>query len=141
MNDTATIEPGPQPAADAAHAPPPALDAGQALAPAADAAQAPPQAMTPDAPHGRPLRRRTWITVGLAGAAAGAWLAWPALQGAGVASLLLGLAPCLAMCALGLCMRGGASTCAKGTGAAAASTAATISQTPAGTVRAVQREE
>jgi hypothetical protein len=33
-------------------------------------------------------------------------LGWPWLVAAGVAPLLLAAAPCLAMCALGLCMRG-----------------------------------
>ena len=46
-----------------------------------------------------------------AGAAA---LGWPWLVAAGLAPLLLSLAPCLAMCGLGLCMRGmSGSSCSK----------------------------
>ncbi|WP_230532424.1 hypothetical protein [Microvirga roseola] len=42
-------------------------------------------------------------TIPLAGSLA---LGWPWLVAAGIAPLLLSAAPCLAMCALGLCMKG-----------------------------------
>lgn len=58
--------------------------------------------------------RPPWMTnrriVLLAGGAilgAGLVLNWGWLTAAGVAPILLSLAPCAAMCALGLCMRGG----------------------------------
>ena len=43
----------------------------------------------------------------VAGVAAGLWLGWSSLVAAGLAPLLLGVLPCIAMCALGLCMRHG----------------------------------
>ncbi|SFP84338.1 hypothetical protein SAMN04488047_11435 [Tranquillimonas alkanivorans] len=43
----------------------------------------------------------------------GAALNWGWLTAIGAAPLILSLAPCAAMCALGLCMRGGSSACAK----------------------------
>ena len=47
------------------------------------------------------------IFVVLGGAtAAGLWLGWPALVAAGIAPILIGLAPCAVMCALGLCVGG-----------------------------------
>jgi len=46
-----------------------------------------------------------------AGIAAGLALGWEGLAAIGAAPILVGLLPCLAMCALGLCMRGGSSTC------------------------------
>lgn len=49
----------------------------------------------------------------LAGAliAAGLALNWGWLTAVGVAPVILALAPCAAMCALGLCMRGGGKSC------------------------------
>jgi hypothetical protein len=49
---------------------------------------------------------RWLIVAGIAGIAAALYLSWDWLAAAGVASVLLAVAPCLAMCALGLCMRG-----------------------------------
>jgi hypothetical protein len=58
------------------------------------------------------LRGRSgWLVLGLLAAAAGLWLGWPNLVAAGVAPLLLGVLPCVAMCALGLCMKGGSQSC------------------------------
>jgi hypothetical protein len=59
------------------------------------------------------LRGWRGLTVlGLAGVAVGLWLGWSSLVAAGLAPLLLGVLPCIAMCALGLCMRhGGKSSC------------------------------
>jgi hypothetical protein len=59
------------------------------------------------------LRGWRGLTVlGVAGVAAGLWLGWSSLVAAGLAPLLLGVLPCIAMCALGLCMRhGGKSSC------------------------------
>jgi hypothetical protein len=54
--------------------------------------------------------RRGWLLLG-AVAAGGLWLGWPSLVAAGLAPLLLGLLPCVAMCALGLCLRGGRESC------------------------------
>lgn len=58
-----------------------------------------------------------WRAITLAGAAAaggGVALGWSWLTAVGAAPILLGLAPCVAMCALGLCMRGkGAKSCAR----------------------------
>jgi len=49
---------------------------------------------------------RTWMVVGLAAVGAGLAFNWDWLAAAGVAPILIAVAPCLAMCALGLCMRG-----------------------------------
>lgn len=49
------------------------------------------------------------LAIAIAFAAAGLWLGWPWLVAAGVAPIILALAPCLlmcgAMCAANLCMR------------------------------------
>ena len=50
--------------------------------------------------------RRRLLALGLV-AAGGLWLGWPTLVAAGIAPLLLAVLPCAAMCALGLCMKGG----------------------------------
>jgi len=55
--------------------------------------------------------RRGWVLLGLAAVAGGLWVGWPSLVAAGVAPLLLGVLPCVAMCALGLCMKGGSRSC------------------------------
>ena len=51
--------------------------------------------------------RRVLVLTGAALAVPALWLGWPWLLAAGLAPLLLSLAPCLVMCGLGLCaMRG-----------------------------------
>ena len=51
--------------------------------------------------------RRIVLLAGIATLGAGLALNWGWLTAAGIAPVLLSLAPCAAMCALGLCMRGG----------------------------------
>ena len=51
--------------------------------------------------------RRTWVALAAILLVGGAALNWGWLVAAGIAPLLLALAPCAAMCALGLCMKGG----------------------------------
>lgn len=48
--------------------------------------------------------RRVLAVAGLAGAGAGLGLGWDWLTAVGVAPLIVSAAPCLIMCALGLCM-------------------------------------
>ncbi|RKF15336.1 hypothetical protein D6850_10985 [Roseovarius spongiae] len=60
-----------------------------------------------------PSRRRTLMLAGMAVTAGGMALNWDWLTAMGAAPLILSLAPCAAMCALGLCMRGGSGGCAK----------------------------
>jgi len=56
--------------------------------------------------------RRLWWIAGLAALAAAAALRWEWLVATGLASLLTSVLPCVAMCALGLCMnRGGGKSC------------------------------
>ena len=55
----------------------------------------------------RLARPRTWLISGIAAAGAGLALNWDWLAAIGAAPILLGLLPCAAMCALGLCMRSG----------------------------------
>ncbi len=55
--------------------------------------------------------RRRLLALGLVAAAGGLWLGWPTLVAAGIAPLLLAVLPCAAMCALGLCMKGGGQSC------------------------------
>jgi hypothetical protein len=45
-----------------------------------------------------------FATLALIAAAVGAFYYWQSLVAAGVATVILGVLPCLAMCALGLCM-------------------------------------
>ncbi len=53
------------------------------------------------------MSRPVLLLIALGGAtAAGLWLGWPAMVAAGVAPILIGLAPCAVMCALGLCVGG-----------------------------------
>ena len=54
-----------------------------------------------------PLGRRGLAIAAFAVIAAGMALNWSWLTAVGAAPLILSLAPCAAMCALGLCMRGG----------------------------------
>ncbi len=61
------------------------------------------------------LGRRGWMLVALAVIGTGMALNWGWLTAIGAAPLILSLAPCAAMCALGLCMRGGSSACANKT--------------------------
>lgn len=52
------------------------------------------------------------IVLAVATAGIGLYLGWGWLTAAGIAPILLALAPCAAMCALGLCMnRGGGKSC------------------------------
>ncbi|SFE51961.1 hypothetical protein SAMN04488523_10812 [Sulfitobacter brevis] len=60
-----------------------------------------------------PSRRQTLMLVGFATIGGGSALNWDWLTAVGLAPLILSLAPCAAMCALGLCMRGGSASCAK----------------------------
>ena len=58
-------------------------------------------------------KQRTVLLAGLGTLGAGLALNWDWLTAVGVAPILLSLAPCAAMCGLGLCMRGGeAKSCA-----------------------------
>lgn len=47
--------------------------------------------------------RRALLLAAVAVAGGGAWFGWPWLAAAGIAPVLLSLAPCAAMCAVGLC--------------------------------------
>lgn len=60
-------------------------------------------------------KRRALILLGIALAGAGVALNWSWLAAIGVAPVLLSLAPCAAMCALGLCMNkmAGGNSCSK----------------------------
>jgi len=51
--------------------------------------------------------RRGLLLLGAAAVGVGLYFSWGWLAAVGVAPVLLALAPCAAMCALGLCMRGG----------------------------------
>lgn len=51
--------------------------------------------------------RRGIIVLALAAAGLGLYLGWGWLAAVGIAPVLLALAPCAAMCALGLCMNKG----------------------------------
>jgi len=53
------------------------------------------------------LGRRGLIALAVAAMGTGLYLSWGWLAAAGIAPLLLALAPCAAMCALGLCMNKG----------------------------------
>jgi hypothetical protein len=76
--------------------------------------------------------RRGMIVLTVAALGAGVFFNWGWLVAAGIAPLLLALAPCAAMCALGLCMnKAGAKACSteskpgdQGAGANPASTSA-----------------
>ena len=64
----------------------------------------------------RPSRRAAIVTLAVAGAAAGLFFGWGWVVAAGLSSVVLGLLPCAAMCAAGLCMNrlGQKNACAKG---------------------------
>lgn len=65
-------------------------------------------------PFRLPARRQLFMLAGLAAVSAGAFFNWTWLSAVGAAPLILAFAPCAAMCALGMCMRGGGSAgCAK----------------------------
>lgn len=56
--------------------------------------------------------RRGIIVLALAAAGLGLYLGWGWLAAVGIAPVLLAVAPCAAMCALGLCMnKGGGKSC------------------------------
>ena len=55
--------------------------------------------------------RRTWLVFAAVMLAGGAALNWSWLVAAGIAPLLLAIAPCAAMCALGLCFKSGGDGC------------------------------
>ena len=58
--------------------------------------------------------RRGLIFLAVAVLGVGAALNWGWLVAIGLAPILLALAPCAAMCALGLCMKGGGKSCSSG---------------------------
>lgn len=58
-------------------------------------------------------RRRSWLAGAAIAVVGGAALNWGWLVAVGAAPLLLALAPCAAMCALGLCMKRGGDGCKK----------------------------
>lgn len=58
-----------------------------------------------------PLGRRELILAAAALIGAGMALNWGWLSAVGAAPLILALAPCAAMCAVGLCMKGGSKSC------------------------------
>lgn len=85
--------------------------------------------------------RRALIALAIASAAIGAWFGWPSLVAAGIAPLLLAVLPCLAMCALGLCvMKGGGRSCDAGSAKDAAADAP-AEDAPADKVQRAEREE
>lgn len=51
--------------------------------------------------------RRGWILLGLAAIGGGLTMNWDTVVALGLAPLLLGVLPCVVMCALGMCMSGG----------------------------------
>ena len=63
----------------------------------------------------RPSRRTTIIALAVAGTVAGLFFGWNWAVAAGLSSFVLGLLPCAAMCAAGLCMNrmGQKSACGK----------------------------
>lgn len=63
--------------------------------------------------------RRGWILLAIGALGVGAVLSWSWLVAIGIAPLLLAIAPCAAMCALGLCMnRAMGKSCSKSAGEA-----------------------
>ncbi len=59
-----------------------------------------------------PLDRRVLAIAAMALVGAGLWLNWGWVAAIGAAPLILALAPCAVMCALGLCMMRGSKSCA-----------------------------
>ena len=82
-----------------------------------DAANLP--AATGSAAWRLPFGRRGFVISALALIGAGLALNWGWLSAVGAAPLILALAPCAAMCASGLCMKGGSKSCSSKTDAAA----------------------
>lgn len=76
----------------------------------------------------RPLRlpfgRRGWLVAAVALVVAGTAFNWGWLTAIGAAPLILAIAPCALMCAVGLCAKGGSKSCATGNGPAAGADAA-----------------
>ena len=74
--------------------------------------------LSKSAPVTAPVRRfpafgrRGWMVLAFAVIGTGMILNWGWLTAIGATPLILSLAPCAVMCALGLCMRGGSSACA-----------------------------
>ncbi|MCA0270914.1 MAG: hypothetical protein LCH69_02490 [Proteobacteria bacterium] len=79
-------------------------------------------------PIARPLRlpfgRRGWLVAAVALIVAGAVFNWGWLTAIGAAPLILAIAPCAVMCAVGLCAKGGSKSCASKGGPAAGADAA-----------------
>ncbi|HUZ73793.1 MAG TPA: hypothetical protein VMU87_12475 [Stellaceae bacterium] len=74
--------------------------------------------------------RRGLIVGGIALVAAGLALGWNWLGAIGVAPFIIALAPCAAMCALGLCMnKMGGKSCSSGDQSAKGDAGAPVSQT------------
>lgn len=82
-------------------------------APAAEKSQDSPAAAKEDSccavPAGRTGRWRPWLIGGAVVVPIGLYGGWDWLVAAGLAPILIGVLPCLAMCALGLCMGRGKS--------------------------------
>lgn len=57
--------------------------------------------------NGRLGVRTAILTLAFAGVAAGILFSWKWLVAAGLSSLVVGVLPCVAMCAAGMCMRRG----------------------------------
>jgi len=74
--------------------------------------------------------RRGLILLAVAVLGAGAALNWGWLVAIGLAPILLALAPCAAMCALGLCMKGGGKSCSSGDQSAKGSSKTDVSAKP-----------
>lgn len=55
--------------------------------------------------------RRGWVLLGLAAVGGGLAVNWGTVVALGLAPLLLGVLPCVAMCALGMCMGGAGGKC------------------------------
>lgn len=78
----------------------------QHTAPAVSAAQRTVNALWPVV-----AGRRGMLLLGLAAVGGGLAINWKAVVALGLAPLLLGVLPCIAMCALGMCMGGGHGKC------------------------------
>jgi len=71
--------------------------------------------------------RRALIFLAVAVLGVGAAFNWSWLVAIGVAPILLALAPCAAMCAVGLCMKGGGKSCSSGDQSAKGGSGTTVS--------------
>ena len=85
--------------------------------------------------------RRGLVAAAVAAAGAGLWFGWPTLVAAGLAPLVLAMAPCAAMCALGLCMNRGAKKAEAGSHSPDALTGSTLQRgrSPAGQSGAIRK--